>query len=146
MLETPQETPSEVRQMLQVFGFHLSESFCHVIKNLYGLAHCHRMEQNMLPLWQPLSTVALILVVMEIPSREGNCDEERPEGELASGRGGGFFKTQGGDDVQLSLCLRTLLLRSTQLSLPGSICSSDFLFPGWPWNKRLSTTTPFTDP
>ena len=61
----------------------------------------HRMEQNMLPLWQPLSTVALILVVMEIPSLEGYWDEERPEGELASGRGGGFSKTQGGADVQL---------------------------------------------
>lgn len=59
------------------------------------------MEQNMLPLWQPLSTVALILVVMEIPSLEGYWDEERPEGELASGRGGGFSKTQGGAEVQL---------------------------------------------
>lgn len=54
----------------------------------------------MLPLWQPLSTVALILVVMEIPSREGYWDE-CPEGELVSGRGGGFSKTQGGTDVQL---------------------------------------------
>lgn len=53
----------------------------------------------MLPLWQPLSTVALILVVMEIPSREGYRDEERPEGELASGRGGGFSNIQGGADV-----------------------------------------------
>lgn len=59
------------------------------------------MEQNILPLWQPLSTVALILVVIEIPSREGYWDEERPEGELASGRGGGFSRTQGGADVQL---------------------------------------------
>lgn len=55
----------------------------------------------MLPLWQPLSTVALILVVTEIPSRDGYWDEERPEGELASGRGEGFSKTQGGADVQL---------------------------------------------
>lgn len=84
----------------------------------------------MLPLWQPLSTVALILVVMEIPSREGYWDEERPAGELASGRGGGFSKTHGGEDVQLLLCLRILLLRNTQLSLAGSICSSVFLFPG----------------
>lgn len=52
------------------------------------------MEQNMLPLWQPLSTVALILVVMEIPSPEGHWDKERPQGELSSGRGGGFSKTQ----------------------------------------------------
>ena len=59
------------------------------------------MEQNMLPLWQPLSTVALILVVMDIPSREGYWVEERPEGALASGRGGGFSSTQGGADVQL---------------------------------------------
>lgn len=59
------------------------------------------MEQNILPLWQPLSTVALILVVMEIPSREGYWEEERPEGELASGRGGGFSKTQGGAVVEL---------------------------------------------
>lgn len=51
----------------------------------------------MLPLWQPLSTVALILVVMEIPSLEGHCDEESPQGELTSGRGGGFSKTQAGD-------------------------------------------------
>lgn len=50
----------------------------------------------MLPLWQPLSTVALILVVMEIPSLEGHCDES-PQGELTSGRGGGFSKTQAGD-------------------------------------------------
>lgn len=52
----------------------------------------------MLPLWQPLSTVALILVVIEIPSREG---KERPDGELDTGRGGGFSKTQGGADVKL---------------------------------------------
>lgn len=55
----------------------------------------------MLPLWQPLSTVALILVLIEIPCREEYWDEERPEGELASGRGGGFARTQGGADVQL---------------------------------------------
>lgn len=55
----------------------------------------------MLPLWQPLSTVALILDVMEIPSLEGYWDEERPEGEVASGRGGGFSKVQGGADVWL---------------------------------------------
>lgn len=59
------------------------------------------MEQNMLPLWQPLSTVALILVVTEIPSREGYWDEERPEGELARGRGGGFSNTQRGAGIQL---------------------------------------------
>lgn len=59
------------------------------------------MEQNMLPLWHPLSTVALILVVIEIPIREGYWEEERPEGELASGRGGGLSKTHGGEDVQL---------------------------------------------
>ncbi|KAG7238378.1 hypothetical protein INR49_030885 [Caranx melampygus] len=53
-----------------------------------------RMEQNMLPLWQPLSTVALILVVMEIPSREGYWDDDKPEGELASGRGGGVALKQ----------------------------------------------------
>lgn len=49
----------------------------------------------MLPLWQPLSTVALILVVMEIPSREGYWEEESPEGKLAGGRGGGFSRIQG---------------------------------------------------
>lgn len=65
------------------------------------LASIHRMEQNMLPLWQPLSTVALILVVIEIPSREGYWDDDRPEGELASGRGGGLSSIHGGADVQL---------------------------------------------
>lgn len=60
----------------------------------------------MLPLWQPLSTVALILVVMEIPSLEGYWDEERPEGELASGRGGGLSKIHGGADVQLQKAKR----------------------------------------
>lgn len=55
----------------------------------------------MLPLWQPLSTVALILVVIEIPSREGYWEEERPDGGLDTGRGGGFSKTQGGADVKL---------------------------------------------
>jgi len=60
------------------------------------LTSAHKMEQNMLPLWQPLSTVALILVVMETPTLEGYWDEDRPEGEMATGRGGGFSKTQGG--------------------------------------------------
>lgn len=55
----------------------------------------------MLPLWQPLSTVALILVVIEMPSREGNWEEERPDGEMDNGRGGGFSKIQGGGDVKL---------------------------------------------
>lgn len=55
----------------------------------------------MLPLWQPLSAVAPTLVVMEIPSREGYWDEEMPAGEVASGRGGGFSRTQDGPDVQL---------------------------------------------
>ena len=45
---------------------------------LSGLARIHRIEQNMLPLWQPLSTVAPTLAVMEIPSREGYWDEDRP--------------------------------------------------------------------
>lgn len=54
----------------------------------------------MLPLWQPLSTVALILVVIEMPSREGNW-EDRPDGEVDTGRGGGFSKIQGGADVKL---------------------------------------------
>lgn len=53
----------------------------------------------MLPLWQPLSTVALILVVIEIPSREGNWDDE--DGEVDTGRGGGFSSIQGGADVKL---------------------------------------------
>lgn len=53
----------------------------------------------MLPLWQPLSTVALILVVIEIPSREGNCEDE--DGDVDTGRGGGFSKIQGGADVKL---------------------------------------------
>lgn len=34
---------------------------------------------------------------MEIPSLEGHWDEESPQGELTSGRGGGFSKTQAGD-------------------------------------------------
>lgn len=55
----------------------------------------------MLPLWQPLSTVAPTLAVMEIPSREGYWDEESPVGEPASGRGGGFSKTHGGAGAQL---------------------------------------------
>lgn len=57
----------------------------------------------MLPLWQPLSTVALILVVIEIPSREGYWDEDRPDGELAKGRGGGLSKIHGGADVKLQI-------------------------------------------
>lgn len=61
----------------------------------------HRIEQNMLPPWQTLSTVALILVVTEMPSLEGYRERGRPDGELASGRGGGFSKTQGGADLQL---------------------------------------------
>lgn len=50
------------------------------------------------------------------------------------------------DKDYLLLCMRILLLRSTQLSLPGSMCNSVFLVPGWPWNKRLSWTTPLTGP
>lgn len=39
---------------------------------------------------------------MESPSRDGNWDEEMPDGELAAGRGGGFSKTQeDGADGQL---------------------------------------------
>lgn len=53
----------------------------------------------MLPLWHPLSTVAPILVVIEIPSREGYWDEESPEGELANGRAAGFSNTLEGADV-----------------------------------------------
>lgn len=46
----------------------------------------------------------------------------------------------------LLLCKRILLLRSTQLSLPGSMCKSVFLVLGWPWNKRLSWTKALTGP
>uniref|UniRef100_A0A3B4BMU7 Uncharacterized protein n=1 Tax=Periophthalmus magnuspinnatus TaxID=409849 RepID=A0A3B4BMU7_9GOBI len=35
------------------------------------LSRTQRIVQNMLPLWHPFSTVALILFVIEIPSREG---------------------------------------------------------------------------
>lgn len=60
------------------------------------------MEQNMLPLlWQPLSTVALILVVMEMARREGYREEDGPGGGSACGRGGGFSRTQGGAGEQL---------------------------------------------
>lgn len=64
------------------------------------------MEQNTLPLlWQPLSTVAVILVVMEMARWEGCREEEEedagPEGGSASGRGGGLSRVQGGEVGQL---------------------------------------------
>lgn len=60
------------------------------------------MEQNILPLlWHPLSTVALILVVIETASRDGYLDEDGPEGGSAIGRGEGFSRAQGEAEEKL---------------------------------------------
>lgn len=53
------------------------------------------MQQKMLPLlWQPLSTVAVIRLVMLMASWAGRDEEEELGGLLPTGRGGGFSRAQ----------------------------------------------------
>lgn len=55
----------------------------------------HRMQQKMLPLlWQPLSTVAVILLVMLMARWAGRDEGAELGGLLPRGRGGGFSRAQ----------------------------------------------------